>query len=208
MVDIYKNTRSTIWGSGKTGFMEKTKVIKNIPSSETRHNNYLVVPHDEFITLPPRCICCNSGESEYIAPIELIHHSPLIYLFAFISPKIYINIAKKCGTVIAVRLSLCKKHKKINALYSFLKYFIVSLLLVCYSIMYVLSQGNLLVTGKALVPEEFLIVTAFPLLLVIVFILSIPTHPLKIKKTKGGYIYLKGADNSFLNSLNINPYID
>lgn len=135
---------------------------------------------------PKRCIKCNAT-TETTQKVKLSWVNPWYYLtivFSFIVLLIVVLIAQKRFTI---ELPLCDIHSKKRKKSIIIRWALFSIFLI-----------NLF-TAIALKIDP-LIFLSLPLFFVLLFYMAI-TNFINIRKVKNGTIWLKGADQSFLNSL-------
>jgi hypothetical protein len=157
-----------------------------------KSNQYLVVHKNGL--LPDRCVKCNDG----VTAIRNGHnvrqkyrwHNPLVYI-ALISPLIYVILASVLSQTVYVDLPLCSKHiEERNSVKNYLLGGGVFAFLAVFFFGYFGAVGFAILLGIASIIGLSLTYECM-------------YKPLKINKIENDYIYLQGADKSFLESL---PY--
>jgi hypothetical protein len=157
-----------------------------------KSNQYLVV-HKNGV-LPDRCVKCNDSvtamRNGHNVRQKYRWHNPLVYI-ALISPLIYAILAAVLSQTVYVDLPLCTRHIEERdsvknyllggGVFAFLAVFFFGYF---GAVGFAILMGIASIIGMSLVYEYMY-------------------KPLKINKIENDYIYLQGADKSFLESL---PY--
>lgn len=157
-----------------------------------KSNQYLVV-HKNGI-LPDRCVKCNDGVTAHRNGHNVRQkyrwHNPLVYI-ALISPLIYIILASVLSQTVYINLPMCGKHlEERETVKNYLVGGGVFAFLAVFFFGYFGAVGLAILMGLG---------SIFGITMVYEFMYK----PLNINKIENDYIYLKGADKSFLESL---PY--
>jgi hypothetical protein len=169
---------------------------QNFPNQQShgawKSNQYLVMHKNGM--LPDRCVKCNdtviSIRNGHNVRQKFRWHNPLVYI-ALISPLIYVILASVLSQTVYVDLPLCSRH--IEERNSVKNYLIGGGI---FGFLAVFFFGYFGAVGMAF----FL---AFVSIVGLVLVNEYMYKPLKINKIENEYIYLQGADKSFLESL---PY--
>ena len=144
--------------------------------------------------LPDRCVKCNENVMSYRNGHNIRQkyrwHNPLVYI-ALLSPLIYIILASVLSQTVYVDLPMCGKHiEERNTVKNYLAGGGV------FAFLAVFFFGYFGAVGMAFI-------TFFAAVIGLTLAYEYKYKPLKINKIENDYIYLQGADKSFLDSL---PY--